>query len=78
MCKASEIAAVQHSSRTLLCQISKVGIQWNLSKADTIGTNKNHPLWRGCHLVRGLLYIMWAITFIWDPVTVHYEGEGVL
>ena len=54
----------------------KVGIQWNLSKADTIGTNKNRPLWRGCPLVRGLLYIMWAI-FSWDPVTVHYRGMRV-
>ena len=35
-----------------------LAVQWNFSKADTIGTNKIARLYSG----KGLLYIMWVIT----------------
>ena len=51
------------------CQ--QICLQWNLSKADAIGTNKIE------RVSSGQGFIIHYVGYIWDSVSVHYR-EGVL
>ena len=49
-------------------------LQWNLSKADTIGTNKIVHIEK---VSSGQGFIVHYVGYNWDSVSVHYR-EGVL